>query len=237
MAVDVKPVQFPGQAQDAGASDLSDPVVRLLQGLSLLGSKDELTGASSLGAVFSGPPQSVAILEAGATAVTKWWSAALGTGITATGVVAAVKGSVFSGKPLDWGHIALIGEAALVIAAMSLAVAIIVGSDIRGRATGAAAQIRARADVATAFLALARPVANGSVPGTGPVHLESTAPDQLRSALLAVAARQYDLKVMVSGHPTYQSVTGVRFDRAEQLQLRVGDDWVSTSRVEEFTTV
>jgi hypothetical protein len=233
MAVDVKPVQFPGQAQDAKASDLSDPVVRLLQGLSLLGNKDELTGASSLSAVFSGPPQSVAILEAGATAVTKWWSAALGTGITATGVVAAVKGSVFSSTP----HIALIGEAALVIAAMSLAIAIIVGSDIRGRATGAAAQIRARADVATAFLALARPVANGSVADTGPGALESTALDQLRSALLAVAARQDDLKVMVSGHPTYQSVTGVRFDRAEQLQLRVGDDWVSTSRVEAFTTV
>jgi hypothetical protein len=235
MAVDVKPVQFPGQVQDAKASDLSDPVVRLLQGLSLLGNKDELTSASNLGAVFSGPPQSVAILEAGATAVTKWWSAALGTGITATGVVAAVKGSLFANTPLDWGRIVLVGEAAFVIAAMSLTIAIIVGSDIRGRATGAAAQVRARADVATAFLALAKPVANGSLPDAGPE--QSSVPDQLRSALLAVAATQDRLKVVVSGHGAYQSVSGIRFDRAEQLQLRVGDDWVSTSRVEAFTTV
>jgi hypothetical protein len=230
MAADVKPVQFPGQAQDAKASDLSDPVVRLLQDLSLLGTKDELAGASTLGAVFTGPPQSVAILEAGATAVSKWWSAALGTGITATGVVAAVKGLGAGRTPLDS---ALVGDAALVIAAMSLTIAIIVGSDLHGRALGAAAQIRARADVATAFLAQARPAANGSVPD----HLAAALPDPLRGALLALAAGQEKLKVVVSGRQTYQPVTGVRFDRDEQLQLRVGDDWVSTSRVEEFTTV
>jgi hypothetical protein len=234
MAADVKPVQFPGQAQDAKASDLSDPVVRLLQDLSLLGTKDELAGASTLGAVFSGPPQSVAILEAGATAVSKWWSAALGTGITATGVLAAVKGLGAGRTPVDP---ALLGDAALVIAAMSLTIAIIVGSDLYGRALGAAAQIRARADVASAFLAQARTAANGSVPDAGASHLAAGMPDQLRGALLALAAGREKLKVVVSGHQTYQAVTGVRFDRDEQLQLRVGDDWVSTSRVEEFTTV
>jgi len=217
MAADEKPVQFPGQAQDAKASDLADPVVRLLQDLSLLGTKDELAGASTVGTVFTGPPQSVAILEAGATAVSKWWSAALGTGITATGGLAAVKGIGAGRTPVDP---ALLGDAALVIAAMSLTIAIIVGSD-----------------VAAAFLAQARPAANGSVPDAGPTHLESAMPDQLRSALLALAAGREQLKVVVSGHQTYQPVTGVRFDRDEQLQLRVGDDWVSTSRVEEFTTV
>jgi hypothetical protein len=234
MAADVKPVQFPGQAQDAKASDLSDPVVRLLQDLSLLGTKDELAGASTLGAVFSGPPQSVAILEAGATAVSKWWSAALGTGITATGVLAAVKGIGAGKTPVDP---ALVGDAALVIAAMSLTIAIIVGSDLYGRALGAAAQIRARADVATAFLAQARPAANEPVPEAAPAQPASDMPDQLRGAILALAAGHERLKVVVSGHQTYQPVTGVRFDRDERLQLRVADDWVSTSRVEEFTTV
>src|SRR2546423_11419321 len=84
-------VRFPGSAQDPSGQDLSMPVVKMLEGLSILGTPDEMKNASGVTAAFGGPPQSVAIIESGATALGKWWTVALGAGATVTGIVAGAQ--------------------------------------------------------------------------------------------------------------------------------------------------
>lgn len=145
-------VRIPGRAVGADAADILDPVSRLLQGLNLLGTKSENDRATSFAAVFDGPPQSVAVIEAGATAASKWWSAGLGA------VAASVWGSVVT----FWGsldrasqHILLWG-AAIVTAAAMLGIAYLLGSDVRGRSLGAVATIEARARIAHAMVDAAR---------------------------------------------------------------------------------
>lgn len=127
--------------------DLSVPTMSLLYDLNLLPSPNELTNAGNARATFGGPPQSVALIEAGATAVAKWWSTAGGA------VVAAAWGSV----TLFWGHHSaihaeMLWAASIVTAALVLAIATLLATDVRGRAAASVATIQARADVAAALL-------------------------------------------------------------------------------------
>src|SRR5438094_78317 len=85
-------VTFPGKAQDPTGNDLSKPVVQLLNDVNVLGTTEDLKAANGTGAAFAGPPESVAIIEAGATALGKWWATALGAGAGLTGIVAAIQG-------------------------------------------------------------------------------------------------------------------------------------------------
>jgi hypothetical protein len=149
--VSTNPVQIPGKAVSAD-DDVRQPVRDLLEDLHLLGNRADTAKASSFTAVFTGPPDSVALIEAGATALGKWWAA----GLSAT--VVAVWARVFTwwgGQPEGTRQAALIG-AAVVTAAIALAIGYLLASDVRGRAAASVATIEARALVATTMIEAAQ---------------------------------------------------------------------------------
>lgn len=146
------PVQLPSHAvapNDATTgNDLSAPSVALLNHLNLLPNAEDLKKAGSLGAAISGPPQSVAIIEAGASAASKVWATGLGASVI------ALWGSVrtfWNGEPPATQRVMLWG-AAIASAAVALAISYILGSDVRGRAAAMVATIESRAAVAVAFV-------------------------------------------------------------------------------------
>jgi hypothetical protein len=98
-------------------------------------------------ALLGGTPQSVALLDAGGTALSKWWA----TGIGAAGPAVAA----FWGGETPATHRMLIIALAVGFAAAVLAIGYIVGSDVRARSAAAVATINARAEVATTFARLA----------------------------------------------------------------------------------
>jgi len=83
--------RIPGDAIDAGATDIAASATTLLAQLNLLPSEGDRQKAGQAGAAFGGPPDSVAIIESGATAASKWWSTAIGlSGAGLTGAIGAV---------------------------------------------------------------------------------------------------------------------------------------------------
>lgn len=144
-------VQIPSRA----VSDLDDvlgPTNELLRGLELLGTKEDLEAANGATALFRGPPQSVALIEAGATALSKWWAAGLGASLAA---VWATVAAWFEGLPAANQPVVL-GGVAFVTAATVLAIGYILGSDIRGRSVAAVATIEARAKLGGALIRTAQ---------------------------------------------------------------------------------
>ncbi len=137
--------KIPGKAVGADDVDLVDPAAELLRGLSLLPEKNATAGPM---AAFTGTPDSVAVIEAGATALSKGWAAGLGASVVA----------VWAGVTAWWPdqdpdlQVAVMWGAAIATAALVAGVAYIVGSDVRGRAAASVATINARADVAEALI-------------------------------------------------------------------------------------
>lgn len=147
-----EPVQIPGKAVSSGGTDIGPPTGELLRALNLLGTPADTAGATGFKSAFTGPPQSVALIEAGATAATKWWATGLGT------VVIAAWGSVAQWWP-DQGtsiKVAVLAGAALVTAVLVAAIAYLIGSDVRGRAIATVSIIEARASVARAMIKAAQ---------------------------------------------------------------------------------
>jgi hypothetical protein len=146
------PVRIPGEAVSPEDKDLREPTRELLEDLRLLGTREETDEASSLAATFTGPPPSVALIEAGATAVAKWW--ATGLGAAAVVVWGNVAGWWTSLDP-DHKTVALAG-AAFVSGLLVIAIGYLLASDVRGRASAAEATIRARAQIAETMIRAAR---------------------------------------------------------------------------------
>lgn len=165
MADDVK---IPGNAVSDG-TDVGLPVRTLLEELGLLGTPGQSEGADGFTAVFSGPPQSVALIEAGATAASKWWATGLGASVI------AVWGSVAAWWPKQEPsvQVAVLGGAAVVTVALVLAIAYLIASDVRGRAAAAVSMIEARAKLATTMVQAAQivyePRLDGSLPEIVPL--------------------------------------------------------------------
>ncbi len=67
-------VQVPGKAVSTG-DNIELPTVDLLRALNLLGTDTEITASGKFVSAFTGPADSVAVLEAGGTALSKWWAA------------------------------------------------------------------------------------------------------------------------------------------------------------------
>jgi hypothetical protein len=140
-------VQIPGKAV-SDAADVRAPVRSLLEDLNLLGSVAETEKAEGFKAAFAGPPQSVAVIEAGATAAAKYWGAGLGASAIATW------GSLVAW----WGdqegnvQVAAIAGALFVTAAVAIAIGHLLASDVRGRAAASVATIEARALVAETMI-------------------------------------------------------------------------------------
>ena len=124
-------VRIPGDAVDFAAQDVSAPLVQLLQDVSLLATDADLEKAGTAKAAFSGPPQSVAVIEAGATAFAKWWAAGLGAAAAAAWAAAT---NFYKSNGTTTQRVVLWG-AAIVIAALILALGYIVSTDTRDART------------------------------------------------------------------------------------------------------
>jgi len=213
-------VRFPGNAQFAAGEDVSAPLVQLLRDLHILATETDMEKAGSATSAFTGPPQSVAIIEAGATALGKWWTAALAAGASLTAIVAAIQG--IWGNEHDPVRIAFVASAAVVLAAIAIAIGIIVSGDVQGRGAGSLAEYHARAQVAATFLTLSR---SGQAPGA------SSAGGYVSAGL----AGRFQGKV--KGSAAYEPVTDLRFDPdGGQAEFKIGDDWVAARRVEVTST-
>lgn len=189
-------VEIPGQAIDTSKQDVLDPLQKLLTGINVLGSSTDSTGGA-----FSTPAQSVAIIESGATSLTKWWTGAAGALGGATAIAAAV--TRFWNGQQGGTRIALIATTGAVIAAVAIALAIIIASDVSGRAAGAVAVYEARRSVAEKFLGVAyaashqpgHPAGDGSGPsspsGAVPAAASSGgSPIDSKVALITIAGLQ-----------------------------------------------
>ena len=145
-------VQIPRKAVSDG-TDLGQEARDLLEGLNLLPKPDDLKKSDGFRTAFAGPPDSVALIEAGATAATKWWSAGLGaTVVVAWGNVAGWWTNIES----DPQRVAIIAGAAFVTAFVALAVGYLFASDVRSRAEASVATIEARARVAMRMIQAAQ---------------------------------------------------------------------------------
>jgi len=149
----------------AADDDVSTPTVQLLRDLSLLPSAADLGKANGVGAAISGPPDSVAIIEAGATAASKWWAggiAAAATGWTAT----AIKIWNNLDDTGAWNQPFLLLSIGLVLSSAAFAIGYLLASDVRGRAAAMVATIEARRDVAVTMLEAAGEASRSIVPAT-----------------------------------------------------------------------
>jgi hypothetical protein len=145
----VMDVQFPEQALAATGKDLLSPLKELEQGLGILPDDKDLA-KSGAAATFTGPPDSVAIIEAGATALSKWWSVAIGS-LGGAAVITSAVTNFWNGQT-GAGRVALIGGMAGLLIAALIAISLIVAADVHGRAQATVALYTARATVAAQFL-------------------------------------------------------------------------------------
>ncbi len=116
-----------------------------MTGVDLLGGDGDAQGGA-----FSAPAQSVAIIEANATALSKWWSVAVGA-LGGTTVIATAVSGFWDGET-GGVRIALVAATGAIIVAAAIALAMIVSADVRGRAAGAQAIYAARASIAGEFM-------------------------------------------------------------------------------------
>jgi hypothetical protein len=131
----------------------------MLHRLYLVGTKDEQNQADGATAIFTGPPQSVALIEAGAGAATKITGLLVGASVPAVWLAVAR----FWGQQPDDTRRVLRWCAAIVTSAALVGLSHLVSSDLRARGRAAAATIEARARVAEATLRFAaRPAARSA---------------------------------------------------------------------------
>lgn len=161
---ETKSTRIPGHGVDPEGMDVASPVVATLAALNLLPTTDDLGKSGGAKAILFGPPDSVVVIEAGATALSKWWAA--GLGVAATGVWAGVSRWWTDLKAVELQSTAL-WAAAIVSAAAVVAIGYIVASDVRGRAAASVATINAREAVAVAYIN-ASLEANGSAEPEAP---------------------------------------------------------------------
>jgi hypothetical protein len=141
----MNPVKWPGNAYDPKAEDLSAPMQQLLKDLNLL------EGEGTVSPV-RGTPQSLQVITAGGTALSKGWAAFVGLFGGGGALWAALQG--FGADPQDEAlqRAVFVASAAVLLAAAVIAIAIIVRADVVGRAEASAAEYAARASVANALL-------------------------------------------------------------------------------------
>jgi hypothetical protein len=143
-------VQFPAAAVGGDATDDAlNPLQSLLRGLSLLPEAADVTGGNFTWA-FSGTPQSVSILEAGGSALSKGWAVVV-AGLGGSTAIAAVLSGFWQSQSEPIRTVLLLATAAILVASI-LAIAHMVVSDIRSRTTGMVAIYDARRAIAHQFL-------------------------------------------------------------------------------------
>lgn len=167
-------VQIPAKAVADDGTDVTKPVRAVLEDLSLLGTKEQMKEAGEWVSAFKGPPQSVALIEAGMTAAAKGWSAGIGASVI------AMWGAVFKwwGEQNEGIQATMIGGGFVVMAAAVLALGYLLASDVRGRAAASVATINARTTVATTMIEAAKDVyeKEPDAPGTQLISLPTIVP-------------------------------------------------------------
>lgn len=157
-------VGIPGAGVHAAADDVSIATAQLLHNLNLLPTRSELAEAS--GKKLADTPDGIAVVEAGLTKGSKYWTAVIGASSTALTAGAATLWKDAIGP--DNQPFAILGLA-VVLAAGSLAIAYILGSDVRGRAAAMTATIEVRGRVAQTMVEQARRAYEPPAPtSTGP---------------------------------------------------------------------
>lgn len=173
-------VRLPEQALDTTGTDILPPLKELQQGLGVLPT-DADRAKSGAGATFVGPPDSVAIIEAGATAFSKWWSAAIAA-LGGTAVITSLATKFWSGQPGGVRIGLTLGVAAIVVATI-IAVSVMVAADVRGRAQGTVALYAARASIADQFLRQSLQASRPVPPAPAPRNPAIPAPAPQNGAL------------------------------------------------------
>ena len=215
--------QFPVVTQQG--DDLLSPLQAILRGVNILPAEgDRVT-------LRGGTPDSVAIIEAGATALSKVWAIVVASLGGAGAIGAAVAGFWKSAQPSVQGRL-VTASGAVVVAAL-VALAVIVAVDVYGRALGAAAQYRARAQLATTWIALAHQPLS-------PAESATPEPVSARSVLTGLAAGGRIVAVTKTAGGEAGHLGGIRRDADGNLLLRfVGEslnqnDWVSCNDIATF---
>jgi hypothetical protein len=138
-------VRWPGDTYDAEGSDLGDPLVSLLEQISLIEDPSKEVTAFKT-------PDSVQVIRAGATAMSKGWATFIAAGGVGATIVAALQ--VEWNTAGDTVRVAFMIGMAILLAAISLSIAIIVRADVTSRGRASAARIEARSRFAAEFVGL-----------------------------------------------------------------------------------
>lgn len=147
-------IRIPANAVDPAGVDVEVPARLLLQSLNLLPSDEDLKNAGGVAAAFTGPPDSVGVLEAGATAASKWWASAMAAGtVISSGTLIGVWDSLKTSS--SWNQPFALAGLGVIIASAIWGIAFLLSSDVRGRAAATVATIEARQRIATTMLDLA----------------------------------------------------------------------------------
>ena len=146
-----RPVRWPGNAYDPSGQDLSEPLEDLLFNLNLLEDSTEVTNDKPFARAFMTPP-SLQVITAGAAALSKGWTAAVGTVGGVGAIVSAAKGLGASSDSTPVQRAIFVASAAIVLAATVIAIALIVRADVMARAEATAAEYQARARVVGAVV-------------------------------------------------------------------------------------
>lgn len=234
-------VQFPEKALNTSGTDILSPLKDLQQGLGILPDDTDLA-KSGAAATFTGPPDSVAIIEAGATALSKWWSVVI-AGLGGAAVITSAVTRFWSGQTTGI-RIGLIGGMAGLVVAAVIAISVIVAADVKGRALGMVALYTARASIATQFLqqslsaSRSTPVAAQGNPGTGAVALG--APDQALSQGIPIYLAASGARALVLHKPSNQAahLAGVRQlddGTTELFLVRISDQQTTWCAADEVT--
>lgn len=212
-------VQVPTQARNASNDVLPDTRV-LLRELQVLPSETELKSAGTMAAALGGPPQSVALIESGATALSKWWAAGLGAAVLAAWPTIV---AFWDDQPDPNRRVIVIGMS-IATAAAVLAIGYIIGSDVRGRSAAAVATIEARARLADMMVRVADGAYRSPTDGSPGQVVALSPPLQVR-----LPSKSAD------DEPGWRAVAAaVGADKAtEYLVLKGGSqEWVTASDVE-----
>lgn len=140
---------IPVQAVSQG-DDLAAPLQTVLRQINVLPQPGDSAKTKGATGALKGTPSSVAVIESGATALSKGWTALIGALGGTTVIVGAVQ-KFWTGQS-GGIRIALVASFAGFMSVTVIAIAIMVGSDVRGRAIGSVARYETRSAVTVAFL-------------------------------------------------------------------------------------
>lgn len=153
MADDTK---IPADAVDPNGSDLVAPLQTVLRQISVLPKKGEIAHVG----LFGGTPDSVAVIEAGATTFSKAGATAIGA-LGGGGVILAAVQGFWNGQQGAM-RIVLVSCFTGFLIGLLAALAVIISADVRGRASASVAQYNARSAVTVEFLRAVQRAAAGN---------------------------------------------------------------------------